>query len=91
MDICLLHFVVKKPYYALQLHRHFDVTMGGISVNANTEALRPDGSVISGLYATGDNASGWMGTDYGPVFSSFAWAMNSGYIAGEEAAKLVIG
>jgi len=86
-----LRLIKKAPYYALPLHRHFDVTMGGISVNANTEALRPDGSVISGLYATGDNASGWMGTDYGPVFSSFAWAMNSGYIAGEEAANFVIG
>ena len=53
MDICLLHFVVKKTYYALQLHRHFDVTMGGISVNANDEALRTAGSVISGLCAAG--------------------------------------
>ena len=38
---------------------------------------------------TGDNASNWMGEEYGPMFSSFCWAMNSGYLAGEEAAAYV--
>jgi fumarate reductase flavoprotein subunit len=73
------------PFYALRLQRNFDVTMGGISVNENTQALRPDQSVVPGLYVTGDIASNWMGSDYGPLFSSFAWAINSGVIAGDEA------
>ena len=73
-------------WYAAKLYRKFDVTMGGVSINENLQVIRPDKSVIPGLYATGDTASGWMGKDYGPLFSSFAWAMNSGYMAGEEAA-----
>ena len=57
------------------------MTMGGISINEHLQALRPDQSVIPGLYVTGDNASNWMGEEYGPMFSSFCWAMNSGYLA----------
>ena len=56
---------------------------------ARLQALRPDQSIIPGLYVTGDNASNWMGEEYGPMFSSFCWAMNSGYLAGEEAAAYV--
>ncbi len=79
------------PFYAIRLQRNFDVTMGGVSINAKLQALRPDQSVIPGLYAVGDNASNWMGTEYGPMFSSFCWAVNSGYLAGEETAAYVLG
>ena len=72
------------PWYAVKLIRKFDVTMGGVSVNARLQALRPDQTVIPGLYVTGDNASNWMGENYGPFFSSFAWACNSGYLAAGE-------
>lgn len=77
------------PYYAVRMQRNFDVTMGGVSINSNLEAVTPSGEAIPGLYVTGDIASNWMGEDYGPLFSSFAWAMNSGYLAGEEAVKRV--
>ncbi|MCF0229781.1 MAG: FAD-dependent oxidoreductase [Parasporobacterium sp.] len=72
------------PWYAVRLVRKFDVTMGGVSIDDKNHALRPDGSVIKGLYVCGDIASNWMGTDYGPFFSSFAWALNSGYLTAEE-------
>lgn len=42
------------PFYAIRLQRNFDVTMGGISINEHLQALRPDQSVIPGLYVTGD-------------------------------------
>ena len=77
------------PLYAAKLYRKFDVTMGGVSINERLQVVRPDQSPIPGLYATGDVASNWMGTDYGPLFSSFSWAMNSGYLSGEEAAEFV--
>jgi len=77
------------PFYAIRIMRNFDVTMGGVSINERLQALRPDGSVIPGLYVTGDCASNWMGTQYGPLFSSFAWAVNSGYLAAEEARQYV--
>ena len=73
------------PWYAVKLYRKFDVTMGGVSVNEHIQVLTPDQQPIPGLYATGDVASNWMGTEYGPLFSSFCWAMNSGFLAAEEA------
>ena len=80
----LLPLGLEGPWYAVKMFRKFDVTMGGVSVNARLQALRPDQSVIPGLYVTGDNASNWMGENYGPFFSSFAWACNSGYLAAGE-------
>lgn len=77
------------PWYALKLYRKFDVTMGGVSVNEHIQVVTPGQEPIVGLYATGDVASGWMGTEYGPLFSSFCWAMNSGYLAAEEAVALI--
>lgn len=75
------------PWYAVKLIRKFDVTMGGVTIDRYHRALRPDGSAIAGLYVCGDIASGWMGEEYGPIFSSFAWAVNSGYLAADEICK----
>ena len=75
---------LEGPWYAVKLIRKFDVTMGGVTIDAKNRALRPDGSVIPGLYVCGDVASGWMGVDYGPLFSSFAWAVNSGFLTADE-------
>ncbi len=83
----LLPLGTTGPWYAVRLVRKFDVTMGGVSIDAKCRALRPDGSVIRGLYVCGDIASNWMGTDYGPLFSSFAWAVNSGMLTAEECIK----
>lgn len=84
-DAKFLVALLKPPYYAVRMQRNCDVTMGGVSINSRLEAVRPDGTTIDGLYATGDMASGWMSTEYGPAFSSLAWALNSGYLAAEEA------
>lgn len=80
----LMAMGTEGPWYAVRMTRKFDVTMGGVSVDSRIRALRPDGSVIPGLYVCGDVASNWMGSDYGPLFSSFAWAINSGYLAAGE-------
>ena len=80
----LMSMGLEGPWYAVKLIRKFDVTMGGVTIDAKNRALRPDGSVIPGLYVCGDIASGWMGEDYGPLFSSFAWAVNSGFLTADE-------
>lgn len=77
--------ITAPPYYAVRLQTNFDVTMGGVSINNRMEAVKASGDVVPGLYVTGDVASNWMGEEYGPLFSSFAWAANSGYLAAEEA------
>ena len=81
----LLPLGPEGPWYAVKLIRKFDVTMGGVTIDSRRRALRPDGSVIGGLYVCGDIASGWMGEEYGPIFSSFAWALNSGMMAADDA------
>ena len=80
----LMSMGLEGPWYAVKLIRKFDVTMGGVTIDAKNRALRPDGSVIPGLYVCGDIASGWMGEEYGPLFSSFAWAVNSGFLTADE-------
>ena len=84
----LLPLGMEGPWYGVKMLRKFDVTMGGVSIDSRLRALRPDGNVIPGLYVVGDNASNWMGEDYGPLFSSFAWACNSGYLAAGECCGL---
>ncbi len=80
----LMPLGLEGAWYAVRLTRKFDVTMGGVTIDGKNRALRPDGSVIDGLYVCGDVASGWMGADYGPLFSSFAWAVNSGFLTADE-------
>ncbi|MGM9615499.1 MAG: FAD-dependent oxidoreductase [Oscillospiraceae bacterium] len=80
----LMSMGLEGPWYAVKLIRKFDVTMGGVTIDAKNRALRHDGSIIPGLYVCGDVASGWMGSDYGPLFSSFAWAVNSGFLTADE-------
>lgn len=83
----LMSLGLDGPWYAVKLIRKFDVTMGGVSIDGHNRALRPDKSVIRGLYVCGDIASGWMGEEYGPLFSSFAWAVNSGFLTADEICK----
>ena len=83
----LMSLGLEGPWYAVKLIRKFDVTMGGVSIDSRNRALRPDGSAIPGLYVCGDIASNWMGEDYGPIFSSFAWAVNSGFLTADECCK----
>lgn len=80
----LMSMGLDGPWYAIRLVRKFDVTMGGITIDFKNRALRPDGSIIPWLYVCGDLASGWMGEEYGPPFSSFAWAVNSGFLTADE-------
>ncbi|MBP2651711.1 MAG: fumarate reductase/succinate dehydrogenase flavoprotein domain protein [Firmicutes bacterium] len=79
--------ITKAPYYAILGVRCYDTTHGGIKINERLEVIDKQGKVINGLYATGDNASGWVTQDYGPIAASLTWCFNSGYMAGEQAAK----
>ena len=53
--------ILKGPFYALPMCAGITYTMGGIQVNANAQAVRPDGSAIGGLYALGSAAGGIEG------------------------------
>jgi fumarate reductase flavoprotein subunit len=67
--------------------------MGGIKINYHTEVVDARSNPISGLYAAGDAAGGWEADTYCMVLagSAFGFAINSGRIAGENAAGFVLG
>ncbi|MBR2836094.1 MAG: FAD-binding protein [Coriobacteriales bacterium] len=57
--------IVKPPFYAFKRHASVLCTMSGLEVTENYEVLTPEGKVIPGLWAAG-NDSGCMfgGTQY---------------------------
>ena len=55
--------IVQAPFYAIPICTGITHTMGGISVNGDAQALRPDGSPIAGLYAAGTTTGGLEGGD----------------------------
>lgn len=77
----------KGPYYAFFEKRFQENAAGGMKIDSRTRVKKPDGSVIPGLYATGDNARGIliggdMGTDYVERYiSALTWCVASGFIA----------
>lgn len=84
--------VLKPPFYAIYGKMATDGAFGGIRINEKMEGLRPDGTPIPGLYATGDNAAGWCVRVPGPgdnrlmCTNEMSWAVASGFTAGKFAA-----
>ena len=49
------------PYYAVEVTPAIHHTMGGIKVDASLHVLKPDGTIIPGLYAAGEVTGGLHG------------------------------
>ena len=82
---------VRKPrFYAFKLLPGGYGTIGGIKINERAEAIDRESEPIPGLYAAGDCANGTHTYDYPLVYilwgSTLSFAINSGRIAGENAA-----
>ncbi len=78
------------PFYAMRMMRFNQCTHGGISIDEKTRVIRDDWrNPIPGLYATGDGASGWCSELGWLGMTSLTWALNSGYMAGENAAAYI--
>jgi fumarate reductase flavoprotein subunit len=62
-------------------------------MNHHMEVLNRQDSPIPGLYAAGVDSGGWEGDTYNITLAghSFGFAVNTGRIAGENAAKYVLG
>jgi len=78
----------KPPYYGIRGVVSSGGVLGGIKINERMEVQDLMGKSIPGLYAIGDIASGLEAQTYcGELCGSgLGFAMNSGRIAGEEAA-----
>ncbi|GLZ31785.1 3-ketosteroid-delta-1-dehydrogenase [Lentzea sp. NBRC 105346] len=74
------------PYYAFKIVPGDLGTKGGMVTDARARVLRPDGTVIPGLYAAGNASSAVMGTSYAGAGSTIGPAMTFGYIAANDLA-----
>lgn len=77
------------PYYAIKCYSGFLNTLGGIKINHHMEVLNHQDNPIHGLYAAGVDTGGWEAETYSGrdlPGSAFGFAVNSGRIAGENAA-----
>jgi fumarate reductase flavoprotein subunit len=79
----------RPPFYALKCYQGFLGTIGGIRINHHMQVLNQDDNPIRGLYATGCVTGGWESDTYCLALSgsAFGFALNSGRIAGENAAE----
>ena len=71
----------EAPYYAVKIVPGDLGTKGGVRTDAFARALRPDGSVIEGLYAAGNASAAVMGHSYAGAGSTLGPAMTFGFIA----------
>jgi fumarate reductase flavoprotein subunit len=84
---------VKRPqFYAGKLFPNAIGSLGGIKINHRTEVLNKDDEVIPGLYAAGLDANSIYGDSYAFLLpgNTMGFALNSGRIAGENAADYVL-
>jgi 3-oxosteroid 1-dehydrogenase len=73
--------VDKPPFYALPIVPGDLGTKGGLLTDEDARVLRPDGSAIPGLYATGNTSAAVMGRDYAGPGATLGPAMTFGYLA----------
>jgi 3-oxosteroid 1-dehydrogenase len=73
--------LTKAPFYAAKMVPGDLGTKGGINTDAAGRALRPDGSIIEGLYAAGNTSAPVMGHTYAGPGATIGPAMVFGYLA----------
>ncbi|MGW0971186.1 3-oxosteroid 1-dehydrogenase [Streptomyces sp. NPDC002516] len=69
------------PFHAFRIVPGDLGTKGGLRTDARARVLRPDGTVIPGLYAAGNASAAVMGHSYAGAGSTIGPAMTFGYIA----------
>lgn len=75
----------KPPFYAFRILPGDLGTKGGLVCDDRSRVLRPDASVIEGLYATGNCSASVMGNEYAGPGATLGPAMTFGYIAARDA------
>jgi fumarate reductase flavoprotein subunit len=80
------------PYYAIKCGLGLVTTHGGVKINHQMEVLNLQDTPIRGLYAAGVETGGTDADTYNVFLSghSFGFTINSGRIAGENAARYVL-
>ena len=78
--------ITEPPFYAVPICAGITYTMGGIVIDANARALRPDRTPIPGLYAAGSTTGGLDGGRACGYVGGLMKAMVFGLLAAEHAA-----
>jgi 3-oxosteroid 1-dehydrogenase len=78
------------PYYAFRIVLGDLGTSGGLLTDEYARVLRPDGSVVPGLYAVGNTSAAVMGRSYAGAGATIGPAMAFGFIAAKHLAKQAI-
>ena len=81
-----LDAIVKAPYYAVRIEVGDLGTKGGLVCDEHSRVLREDGSVIEGLYATGNTSASVMANEYAGPGATIGPSMVFGYLAARHAA-----
>ncbi len=82
-----LHVIDHAPFYAVKIVPGDLGTKGGLVTDERARVLRPDGSVIAGLYAAGNVSSAVMGHTYAGPGATIGPALAFGYLAAEDIAR----
>ena len=77
--------IEQPPFYAVAVYPGDVSTFGGVVTDSSARVLREDGSVITGLYATGVSTASAMGRFYPGAGSSVGPALTWGYVAAKHA------
>ena len=83
----------KPPYYAIRCIPRYLVSMGGLNIDEHMQVMDPENNLLmEGLYAVGDTAGGFECECYNAnLYGMFVgFAVNSGRIAGENAAAVAM-
>lgn len=81
-----LHAIDQAPFYAVKIVPGDLGTKGGLVTDDHARVLRPDGSVIEGLYAAGNVSAAVMGHTYAGPGATIGPAIVFGYLAAEDLA-----
>ncbi len=81
--------IEKGPFYCCRQNVGAYGTLGGVKINHKTQVLNEEAKVIPGLYCVGTDACNIFGDSYPFILSgnSMGFCLNSGRIAGENAAE----
>jgi succinate dehydrogenase/fumarate reductase flavoprotein subunit len=77
----------KPPYIAFTMVPGDLGTKGGLVTDENARVLREDGSVLPGLYATGNVSAAVMGRSYAGPGATIGPAMTFGWVAANDLAE----
>ncbi len=75
------------PFYGIRTCAWHLTTLDGVRINKDMQVLREDGTVIEGLYATGDCSGGFFANNYPNLFTGLACGRTMTF--GRRAAKLI--